>query len=109
MADQFQNLDYYTWQPYPSTVPAARRSPCATCGARAEVVRYRHDEIIGPCTAFASVSSTTTDLFTPFCMKCAHQAGYGTYQDRGVQPPHLNGLQRWLAHILDTGDPEHLA
>jgi hypothetical protein len=42
-------------------------------------------------------------------MKCAHQAGYGTYQDRGVQPPHLNGLQRWLAHILDTGDPEHLA
>jgi len=36
-------------------------------------------------------------------------ARYGTYKDRGLPRPHLNGLQRWLGHILDRGDPEHLA
>jgi hypothetical protein len=86
-----------------------RRMPCTACGSPAEVVRYRHDEIIGPCTAFASLSNTTQSLFTPFCLDCAHQQGYGTYKEKGLEPPHLNGLQKWLAHVLDSGDPKTLA
>src|SRR3954451_12288854 len=118
VADRFQGLDCYTWQPYPQNVPAARRMPCIRCGApapgtrcaaQAEVVRYRHAEISGPCTAFASFGNSTASLFTPYCMDCAHNAGYGTYKERGIEPPRLNGLQRWLAHVLDSGDPQPLA
>ncbi len=109
MSDRFQNLDHYTWQSYPADVPTGRRMPCSDCGVPGVVVRYRHDEIIGPYTAFASLSNQQEALFTVFCLACAHKAGYGTYVERGVQPPQLNGLQRWLAHVLDRGDPEHLA
>lgn len=103
------DFDYYTWQPYPEDVAMARRMRCCVCGAPGEVVRYRHDEIIGPFTAFSSLSNSVRDLFTVYCLPCADKAGYGTYKDRGLPPPHLNGLQRWLGHILDRGDPEHLA
>ncbi|HTC68814.1 MAG TPA: hypothetical protein VK662_04540 [Acidothermaceae bacterium] len=102
-------LNYYTWQPYPQDVPIERRLRCSECGAPGEVVRYLHDEIIGPYTVFDSLSNNVRDLFTVYCTSCAEKAGYGTYKDRGVKPPHLDGLQRWLGHVLDHGDPEHLA
>lgn len=102
-------VDYYTWRPYPADVPEERRMRCVQCGAPATVVRYRHHEIVGPCSAFSSLGNKTASLFTPYCEACAHAAGYGTYKDRGEKPPHLNGLERWLAHVLDMGDPEHLA
>jgi hypothetical protein len=79
------------------------------CGAPGTVVCYRHDEIIGPCTAFSTLSNQVDDLFTVYCDSCAHAAGYGTYVERGIKPPHLNGLQRWLTHVLDHGDPRHRA
>ena len=48
-------------------------------------------------------------MITVFCLADAEKAGYGTYKDRGDLPPHLNHIQRWIAHALDFGDPEHLA
>jgi hypothetical protein len=47
-------------------------------------------------------------MITVFCLDDAHDAGYGTYKDRGDLPPHLNHIQQWIAHALDYGDPEHL-
>ena len=103
--DRFGVFDHYTWQPYPPEVPMVRRRPCSACGAPGEIIRYRHDEIIGPYTAFSTLSNKIDDLVTVYCMACAHRLGYGDAVASGVKPPHLNGLQRWLVHVLDHGDP----
>ena len=109
MSDSFQGLDYFTWQPYPADVPVARRRPCSMCGAPGTVVRYRHDEVIGPFTAFATLSNQVDDLFTVYCDSCAQRAGYAAPAEGEPLPPHLNRLQHWIAHVLDAGDPEHRA
>jgi hypothetical protein len=109
-ADAFAS---YIWEPYPRDIPESRRLPCSVCGRPAEVIRYRHEQ-------FGSFGGGSLDLngppppevrslVTAFCLEHAEQNGYGTYKERGELPPHLNHIQRWIAHALDLGDPEHLA
>lgn len=109
-ADPFAS---FTWQPYPAEVPASRRLACSVCGGQGEVIRYRHEQF-GPLGSTQEnpddpPTEDVRELITVYCLDCAHKAGYGTYKDRGELPPHVNHIQRWIAHALDLGDPEHLA
>jgi hypothetical protein len=107
MSDRFQGLDHYTWQRYPADVPVAGRRTCSRCGAPGTLIRYRHDEIFGPATAFSTLSNHVDDLFTVYCDSCAEKAGYSPAPDGDILPPHLNRLQHWIARALDLGDPDH--
>jgi hypothetical protein len=108
-ADPFAS---FTWQLYPDDVPTSRRLPCSVCGRLGEVIRYRHEQFGALGSPLANPNGPPSEdvraMITVFCLDDAHKAGYGTYKDRGDLPPHLNHIQRWIAHALDHGDPEHL-
>jgi hypothetical protein len=103
----------YTWEPYPSGVASERRLPCSVCGVPGEIIRYRHEQFgaLGspPINMDGPPPEDVRAMITVYCVQHAEEAGYGTYKDRGEPPPHLNHIQRWIAHALDAGDPEHLA
>lgn len=103
----------FTWQPYPEEVPAAGRLPCSACGATGEVIRYRHEQFgevgAGLVDPDEPPAEDVRQMITVLCLACAEKEGYGTYKERGEPAPHLNRFQRWIAHALDLGDPEHLA
>jgi hypothetical protein len=109
-SDPFASL---IWQPYPEEVPASRRLPCSVCGGPGEIIRYRHEQFgsLGspPLDLDGPLTDEVRGLITVFCLACAEKVGYGTYKDRGEPPPHLNHIQHLLSHVLDLGDPEHLA
>jgi hypothetical protein len=96
----------YTWQRYPSEIPTERRLPCSVCGEPGEVIRYQHEQFG---TFAGGPPPDVRSLITVFCLADAEKAGYGTYKERDEPAPHLNHIQQWIAHVLDLGDPEHLA
>ena len=103
----------YTWQAYPGEIPTDRRLPCSVCGVPGEVIRFRHEQFGGISGGLTPPDEPAAEdvraMITVFCLGCAEKNGYGTYKDRGDLPPHLNHIQQWIAHVLDIGDPEHLA